>query len=285
MFKVNAIAWCEGEIRIPLESHLASVSLASRFLYEKDWARVIKMAGQELPGYALQLAAALHDVGKVPYAKQALKACSKGKQPSFAHHEFVSALAVAAMADKAEDQGYETELINSLNLSCLVALLHHHGMQKPFSNLIEYYNKTGVVLKGAGLNINNAVILSLRWLSRFATAILEEKIGQIVGKLASGAASNLEINYLIKRIENIIEDTSKRDYSWLTSAVTVATAAVSVADTLIASLERNMWDPSKLEGKWVWRVLNEKYGERREDIVKKIATLEKFYRGGIFETS
>ena len=140
---LRAVSWCGEE----LEDHLASTALVARILYGRDWEALRARIQRRLcgspggtcgwpPSWLLELAACIHDIGKAspPYQSDARRLCGEGRAPRFYLHEYLSAYAALAVAEKVASAlqlgGPErAAAASSLAAAATAAMLHHHGMR------------------------------------------------------------------------------------------------------------------------------------------------------------
>ncbi len=259
------IAWCN----VPLEAHLLAVSDVASILYAAEamrLERICQATGLAIPSNWLSTAGLLHDIGKVAYAAPALDACNSGRKPSFRLHEALSALVAEALALGSPEHS------EALGAASLVALLHHHGMGKPYTKIALYVDEMRRVLKEMGKNADTAVREAIDWI--YSSKPLRQRLR---GLLPRQAPVHTDPAMLTAGLEKLATQTSRTELRCRTVMVVVGVSAVSIADTLVASLERNKWSLEQLKKKWVYRVLAEKLGQKTDETLSHIASLIQRY--------
>lgn len=276
----SPIAWCG----ISLESHSKAVAWLATRLYTAEWERMKRIQSSQgapvLGPEWLWLAGLLHDAGKAGYTQQALERCANNRAPSFQGHEAIGGLAVALAALEARGNPVAER---GLWATSLAALLHHHGMAKPATSITALLPSS----KG-GKTAAEMLAEALEWLAatwpRLAAGHGPIEAGDAARDAVMAAArrASKDPGYALRRALRGLEDTLARLNSGgdpgLAATAVVAVAAVSVADTLAAGLERNNMDPTRLRGRWVYRLLWERHGPRTDNLLEAIAReLREYY--------
>ena len=172
--------------------------------------------------------------------------------PSFRLHELVSAAALSLAALGAHGDPHAW----LLRLAAVTGLMHHHGMGKPYLTIQDYV-KDYKRWKPAGVGLNQATQAALEWLKGHAARILPPRIAETVERAAYGATKAALLLNPAAELDVTLREARK--HRPIMTAYTVAVAATAAADTLIAQLKRNNWEPGVLEAnRWANRLLREK---------------------------
>ena len=260
---MKAIAWCNE----PLEDHLFLVGLLAYSIYRAEAEYMEARHG--VPAWTLALAGAFHDAGKAHpfYQEAAQKACNGGGRPSFYLHEYLSPLPLLAAAEAARQR--EPGLHAPLLVAAAAAALHHHGMTGRLTLLRDAMSETiqaggkRAVLRSLALtlldNLENTLTPALEALRRLQGHVAGLPMPDRILELAErgvklyGGARNM-LTRLGAYPDMLPTPRFPRGPGAYWASTTIATASVSLADTIVSSLSR-----SGRMGGYACRVLEENH--------------------------
>ncbi len=266
---------------IPLEAHLKATARALRVLVWGEWGWRARSSG--VPSWSLVLAGLAHDAGKAweEYQKRL-----DDRTPSFWGHEILSSMPLLAMYDAGVRLCIDSSVLRGLAVACAAVMNHHHGMHDRF--VTECFYEPRMLEKEIG-RIAGKYGSSKRSIFKSIPIVLELVVGLVreedksvtesLKPLVESINENLILQASLQGAKLLWKDAS-RDKS-LAAACTVATGFLSLTDTIVAGLERNKFDASKVMKRYAGRVLAEKMGE--ENALSKLRELAKmikpFYTG------
>ncbi len=263
---------------VPLNSHLKAVARALKMLVWREW--LWRARSSSVPEWSLTLAGLAHDLGK---AWSGYQGRLSSKNPSFQGHEIVSSLPLLALYRISVLEAVDKAARRGLITACIAVLNHHHGMHGRFE--LECFYKPHLLLmelkkiaRSYGVSVYTVLKEACR-LMKLLTRLIKEECSEAYG-LVSALECKVKETFMLQLISegarSALEASVKSRE--LAAACIVASGLLSLADTVVASLERNEFSVEAVMKRYAGRVLNEKYGASRarlilERLVKEIARL------------
>ena len=248
---------------VPLVSHLLATARASRILLWREWRW--RARASSVPEWSLEFACLVHDVGKAWSAYQDDIRSKPEDKISLWGHEVLSAIPIYALYRSCLRGGVEDPVLRGLAVAGISVLNHHHGMHERFSYRHFYtpYSITMIFKE-----------LFNRWGRRESITELLYNIVNVllevtklryydIFEILNQAANRIYPNELLGEAKQGVRDVldySSRDKK-LSAACVTATGFLALADTIVASLERNSFRIEYVLKRYAGRVLKEKLGE------------------------
>lgn len=240
---MTPLAWCGSH----LAPHSVAVGYVAHVLFEEEWGFRARLSG--VPAWALDLAALGHDIGKAAprYQEGAVRACARGEDPSFRLHELFSAIAIAWLgAVKAAPPE-----------PCYVAAVavweHHHGMP---GRLVAPERGVGSVGGDVVRDVEAAINALLHTIDFAGHASIGWRPRIPLGGVEP-SPSPISLARGIREFKRVVEGSPR-----LAAAAFTAAGMVSVADTVVAAIERrgSRSPVDALRGRYAYRYLRELMG-------------------------
>ncbi|RLG84084.1 MAG: hypothetical protein DRO39_07890 [Thermoprotei archaeon] len=235
------IAWCNTH----LAPHLVAVAYTASLLFEEEWRYRARLS--KLPTWTLTLAALGHDVGKAApwYQEEAVSRCSRGWNPSFTLHEVLSSMVIAWLgASGAVDR-------EPAYVAAIAVWEHHHGMPGRLAPLLTSINAASKSRYAEALRAGFEALLHTLDFAR-STALVRHLELPPIGERRRQVLIPCHSRKALEVVEN-----NPR----FSAAASSIAGFLAVADTLVASIERNPGKPVEaLRGRYVYRYLKELMG-------------------------